>query len=575
MLKSLKPYIGEYKFIAILTPILVTGEVALDIIIPLLMSRIIDVGILQHNFPYILQMGGWLLLASILSLVAGLTASNCAAKASTGFAKNLRQAIYDHIQSLSFHNLDKFPTSSLITRMTTDVDSIQTAFQMTIRIMVRAPAMLCLAAVVALCINYKLALIFIGAMPVLALGYYFILHRTRRYFPILFSSYDELNKVVEENLNCIRVVKSHVRETYEISKFQQISSKIKHYFSMVYKMLALHVPLSNCTVHVCTVLILWMGAKMIIQGEMTVGNLTGLTVYIRQALSAMRMISMIFIRMILARTSVDRVNEILSETSDLVNSPHPFREVLDGSISFERVNFSYVHDAQKLCLREINLQIKPGETIGILGNTGSGKSSLVQLISRLYDVTEGAVKVGGIDVRNYDMAVLRTQVAIVLQKNLLFSGTIRDNLLWGNSQATEAEIQQACQIAQADKFIREFPLGYDTVLEQGATNLSGGQKQRICLARSILRQPKILILDDVTSAVDTKTETLIRQALQTELPNITKIIISQRVSSLQGADRIIIMENGQISGLGTAEELWENNAVYREIVTLQTKLNGA
>ena len=571
MIKTLAKSIRDNKKAAILTPLLVSVESILDVLIPFLMSILIDDGINKNDVGVIYKIGAVLILCAIASLVFGVLAGRTAAKASNGFARNLRKDMFYNVQKFSFSNIDKFSTASIITRHTTDVMNVQMAFQMITRIAVRAPLLLVFSLIMAFAINAKLALIFLVAIPILGIGLYFIATKAHPIFEKVFKTYDKLNAVVEENVKGIRVVKSYVTEEKEINKFQNISNDIYKDFSKAEKIVALNNPLMQFSINLVIILLSWFGGKAIIGLSLTTGELTSLISYAMQILTSLMMLSMVLVMIMISRASAERIVEILNEDSDLKNKENPIEEVPNGSIQFENVSFSYVNDENKLCLKNINLDIKSGETVGIIGGTGSSKSTLVQLIPRLYDVTTGSLKVGGINVKDYDLKALRNQVAMVLQKNVLFSGTIKENLRWGNENATDEEIIKACKQAQADEFISQFENKYDTYIEEGGSNVSGGQKQRLCIARALLKNPKILILDDSTSAVDTKTDSLIRKAFKEELPNITKLIIAQRISSVQDADKIIVMENGEINGVGTHEELMKTNKIYNEVYTSQVK----
>lgn len=577
MVKTLAKSIREYKKDSILTPILVSLEVVLEVIIPLLMANLIDYGIDEGNMGYIWKMGIALLIAAFLSLFFGVAAGKTAAYASAGLAKNLRKDMYYNVQNFSFPNIDKFSTSSLVTRLTTDVTNVQNAYQMMIRMAMRAPVMLIFALVCAFKVSARLSMVFVVCVPVLGVGLYLIMTKVHPIFRRVFKTYDKLNNVVQENVRGIRVVKSFVREDYERLKFQNISEMIYKDFSKAEKTIAFNMPLMQFCMYACMLVFSWFGARAIVasggnpQIGLSTGGLMSLITYAMQVLMALMMLSMVFVMITMSKASVERIAEILTEESNLKNGENPVMEVPDGSIDFENVSFSYSNKAHKKCLDNVNLRIRSGETIGIIGGTGASKSTLVQLIPRLYDVTEGSLKVGGIDVRNYDIESLRNQVAMVLQKNELFSGTIKDNLRWGNEQATDEQLVHACQLAQAEDFVQRFPRGYDTYIEQGGSNVSGGQKQRLCIARALLKNPKILILDDSTSAVDTKTDAMIRKAFREEIPNTTKIIIAQRISSVQDADQIIVLDDGKIDGMGTHEELLENNAIYKEVYESQQK----
>lgn len=573
MIKKLSKFIQEYKKESILTPIFVILEVVMEVIIPLLMAKIIDVGIQNGDVNYILKIGILLIISAILSLTFGMLSGKFAAKASAGYSKNLRKAMFYKIQDYSFENIDKFSTSSLVTRMTTDVTNVQMAFQMIIRILVRAPIMMVFALAMVLSINAKLSLIFFIAIPLLGAILFYIAIKAHPNFEKVFKKYDKLNRVVQENVGAIRVVKAYVREKHEDKKFEEVNNEVYSNFKKAEKLIAFNMPAMQITIYTCILLISWFGAHFIVGGEMQTGQLSSIITYAWQILSSLMMLSMVFVMIIMAQSSAERILEVIEEEPSLKNKENPIKEVKDGSIKFENVSFAYSDekDKNKFAIQNINLEIKAGETIGIIGGTGSSKSSLVQLIPRLYDITKGKITVGGIDVKNYDIHALRDSVAMVLQKNVLFSGTIAENLRWGKKNADLEELENACKLAQADSFIQEFPSKYDTILDQGGTNVSGGQKQRICIARAILKKPKILILDDSTSAVDTKTDSLIRKAFREEIPNTTKIIIAQRVSSIEDADKIIVLDNGKINGIGTSEELLKNNEIYREVYESQTK----
>ena len=573
MIKKLSKFIKEYKKDSILTPIFVIFEVIMEVVIPYLMAKIIDIGVQNGDLNYIFKIGAILVVSAFLSLTFGMLSGRFAAKASSGFAKNLRKGMFYNIQNYSFTNIDKFSTSSLVTRLTTDVTNVQMAFQMIIRILVRAPIMLILALAMAFSINSRLALIFVCTMPILAVALFFIATKAHPYFEKVFKKYDVLNRVVGENLNAIRVVKAYNREEHEEKKFEEVNSKVYDLFKKAEKIVAFNGPAMQLTIYTCILLLSWIGAKMIVGGSMQAGELSSIITYAWQILSSLMMLSFVFVMIIIAQSSAERIIEVLDEESTIKNKEKPVMEVKDGSIKFENVSFQY-DDAKaedELPLEDINIDIKSGETIGIIGATGSSKSTIVNLIPRLYDVTKGSIKVGGIDVRDYDIETLRNEVAVVLQKNVLFSGTIKENLKWGNKEASDEEIVRVCKLAQADGFIQEFPDKYDTILDQGGTNVSGGQKQRICIARALLKKPKILILDDSTSAVDTKTDALIRKAFREEIPNTTKIIIAQRITSVEDADRIIVLDDGKINGIGTSEELLKTNEIYKEVYESQKK----
>lgn len=573
MIKKLASFIKEYKKAAIATPIFVIFEVIMEVIIPFLMAKIIDVGIQNGDIHYILEMGILLIISAILSLVFGMLSGRFSAKASAGYAKNLRKAMFYKIQDYSFENIDKFSTSSLVTRMTTDVTNVQMAFQMIIRILVKGPMMMLFALLMVLSINAKLSLIFVVAIPVLGVILFFIASKAHPIFEKVFKKYDKLNRVVQENLNAIRVVKAYVREETEESKFKEVNDEVYKNFKRAEKIVAFNSPVMQFTIYTCILFISWIGSKLIVGGEMQTGQLSSIITYVWQILSSLMMISMVFVMVIIAQSSAERIVEVIEEEPTLKNKENAIKEVKNGSISFKDVSFCYndEKDEEKFALEHINLDIKEGETIGIIGGTGSSKSTLVQLIPRLYDVTSGEIEVGGVNVKDYDIHALRDSVAMVLQKNVLFSGTIAENLRWGNKKADLEELEEVCKLAQADGFIQEFPSKYDTVLDQGGTNVSGGQKQRICIARAILKRPKILILDDSTSAVDTKTDSLIRKAFREKIPNTTKIIIAQRVSSIEDADKIIVLNEGKIDGIGTSEELLRTNNIYKEVYESQKK----
>lgn len=577
MLKRLAGCVRQYKGASLLSPLFVVLEVIMEVIIPLLMAKLIDDGIDGANQAAILKTGGILAVCCILSLLFGILAGHFAAKASAGFAKNIRHDLFHTVQGFSFFNIDRFSASSLVTRLTTDVTNLQNAYQMIVRVALRSPAMLIFSLAMAIRISPKLSIIFLIAIPILGAFVFFLMSSVHPIFERVFRTYDKLNNVVQENVHGVRVVKAFVREDHEISKFAKISQKIYADFCKAEGRLSFSMPGMQVAVYSCMLLLSWFGARIIVGSggsDLTTGELMSLMTYALQILGALMMLSMIFVMVVISRASAERIVEVLDEQSDLTNPEHPVLKVADGSVDFSHVSFSYSKRMDKCCLKDIDLHIPSGMTVGILGGTGSSKSSLVQLIPRLYDATAGTVKVGGVDVKDYDLDTLRNAVAMVLQKNVLFSGTIKENLRWGNEQATDAELQEACRLANADEFIATFPKGYDTYLEQGGANVSGGQKQRLCIARALLKKPKILILDDSTSAVDTKTDAGIRAALKTYLPETTKFIIAQRISSLQDSDLILVLDGGVINGMGTHEELLQTNAIYQEIYEEQTKKGG-
>ena len=572
--RGLVSCIQEFKRDTILTPIFVIGEVAFDVLIPLMTGKLLDEGVKAGSMAHILKYGITVIAMALIALLLGALSGRFAARASTGFSRNLRREMYHSVQKFSFANIDKFSTGGIITRLTTDVTNVQMAFMMIIRIAVRCPIMLICAWFLTFTLNPKLALIFLVVIPILAAGILLIMKSAHPVFERVFKKYDWLNNVVEENLLGIRVVKSFVREDHEKEKFGKVSNEIYMDFSKAEKIVAFNMPLMQICVYACMLTVSWIGANLVVGGELTTGQLTSMFSYIMMILMSLMMLSMVLMMIILARASAERIVELLNEESDLKNGPDPIHEVKDGSVVFENVSFSYAKDPTKECLKDVNLTIKSGETVGILGGTGTSKTTLVQLIPRLYDATEGRVLVGGVDVRDYDMEALREQVAMVLQKNVLFSGTIKENLRWGNENATDEVVVRVCKLAQADPFIQEFPDKYDTHIEQGGSNVSGGQKQRLCIARALLKKPKILILDDSTSAVDTKTDALIRKAFREEIPDTTKFIIAQRISSIEDADKILVMDGGKISAMGTHEELLKTCEIYREIYESQTKGGG-
>lgn len=574
MLKTLASQIKEYKKASIATPIFMILEVIMETIIPLMMASIIDDGVSVGNAGHIYKMGALMLAAACFSLFSGFMGGKYGAKASTGFARNLRKAMYENIQTFSFSNIDKFSTAGLVTRLTTDVTNIQNAYQMLLRMCMRAPLSLICAMVMSFAVNTRIAMIYLIAVLVLGVILGVLVTMTTKYFRSIFQKYDDLNESVQENVSAIRVVKAYVREDHEKEKFTKASGNVYKLFTKAEAMICLNMPIMQFTVYTCILVISWMGAHMIVSNTLTTGDLSMLLTYCMNILMNLMMLSMIFVMVTMSVASARRVAEVLNEKPDITNPENPVMEVADGSIEFRHVDFSYKKDAKEPVLKDINLKIRSGETIGILGGTGSGKSSLVSLLSRLYDVTKGSVLVGGRDVREYDIDVIRNQVAVVLQNNVLFSGTILDNLRWGDKEATKEECMHACDLACASEFIEKLPKGYDTYIEQGGTNVSGGQKQRLCIARALLKKPKVLILDDSTSAVDTSTDAKIRKAFAEEIPGTTKLIIAQRVSSIQNADHIIVLENGEINGFGTHEELLENNEIYRDVYESQTSGNG-
>ena len=581
MIKKLAARVRQYRKQAIATPLFMVGEVAMEALIPLIMSWLIDRGIQGNDgagdMTNILLYGGALLVTAFISLASGVLSGRMAAVASAGFARNLRHDMYYTIQDYSFSNIDKFSTSSIITRLTTDVTNVQNSFQMILRMAVRAPLTLVFSMIMAMTINARISMVFVYTLPVLALGIFLIMSRTHPIFRRVFQTYDKLNNVVQENLRGVRVVKSFVREDYEVEKFNGISGSIYKDFIKAEKNIALMSPLMMTCIFTCTLLISWLGAKAIIASGnnpeigMTTGQLMSLITYVIQILSSLMMVSMVFLMITMSRASAQRIVEVLDEKTDIVSPENAVTEIPDGSIDFDHVNFSYASRSERDTLSDIDVHIPSGAVVGILGGTGSGKSSLVQLIPRLYDVKDGSVRVGGIDTRKYDLTALRDSVAMVLQKNELFSGTIKENLRWGNEDATDEEIEEACRLAQADPFIQDFPEKYDTWIEQGGTNVSGGQKQRLCIARALLKKPKILILDDSTSAVDTKTDALIRAGFRSYIPDTTKLIIAQRVASVKDADMIIVLDNGRVVDAGTHEELLTRCEIYREVHDSQTK----
>ena len=574
MIKRLLKSVREFKKDALLTPFFVVLEVVMEVIIPMVMALLIDKGIDGQDMAAIWKYGIILVLCAMLALVFGAAAGTFAARASTGFARNLRHDMYYNVQNFSFSNIDKFSTGSIVTRLTTDVTNVQNAFQMCTRIAVRCPVMLVFALFMAMKINSRMALVFLAVLPILAIGMGILMKVVGPVFERAFKIYDRMNTVVQENVRGIRVVKTYVREDHETEKFEGVSGMLYRTFSKAQKTMAGVMPLMQFCMYACMLLISWLGARLIVGGSMTTGELTSMFSYAMQILMSLMMVAMVFVMITMAKASAERVAEILDEQPDLHNPANPIHEVKDGAIEFDDVSFSYKGDAHKLALKNVSLHIKAGQTVGILGGTGSAKSTLVQLIPRLYDTTHGTVKVGGVDVRDYDIEALRDQVAMVLQKNVLFSGTIKENLRWGDENASDEELERVCRLAQADEFIQQMPDKYDTHIEQGGSNVSGGQKQRLCIARALLKKPKILILDDSTSAVDTKTDALIRKAFAEEIPDTTKIIIAQRVSSVQDADQIVILDGGTVQAVGTHDELLAANTIYQEIYNQQNRKGG-
>ena len=574
MLKTLGAQVKEFKKASIATPIFMILEVIMEMIIPLMMASIIDDGVEKGDLHHIYVVGAFMVVAAAIGLFAGIMGGKYGAKASAGFAKNLRQAMFENIQEYSFSNIDKFSTAGLVTRLTTDVTNLQNAYQMLLRMCVRAPISLICAMCMAFFISPRLASIYLVAVIILGIILAIITVRAHHYFMEVFPKYDDLNASVQENVSAIRVVKAYVREDYEKNKFRKASQNIYNMFVKAESILAFNNPVMQITVYSCILAISWVGAKMIVGGTLTTGELMSLLTYCMNIMMSLMMLSMVFVMLAMSVASAERICEVLNEKSDITNPENADKTVPDGSITFDHVTFRYSRTSAKPVLSDIDLSIKSGETIGIIGGTGSSKSSLVNLISRLYDVSEGRVLVGGKDVRSYDLDTLRNEVSVVLQNNVLFSGTIYENLRWGDAHATDEECRHACRLACADEFIERFPDGYNTYIEQGGTNVSGGQKQRLCIARALLKKPKILILDDSTSAVDTATDAKIRRAFLTEIPNTTKLIIAQRISSVQDADRIIVLDNGELNGFGTHEELLQTNAIYRDVYESQTGGGG-
>lgn len=574
MIKTLAAHIKEYKAASIATPIFMILEVIMETAIPVLMASIIDKGVEAGNMKHIYTVGAMMVVVAALGLLFGVLGGKYGAKASTGFARNLRKAMYENIQTFAFSNIDKFSTAGLVTRLTTDVTNVQNAYQMILRMCMRAPFSLICAMVMTFIINARLASVYLIAVIVLGCALVLIMSRATKYFGMVFEKYDDLNASVQENISAIRVVKAYVREDYEKDKFKKANGNIYNMFVNAEKIITLNAPLMQTTVYTCILCISWMGAKMIVGGSLTTGELMSLLTYCMNILMSLMMLSMVFVMITMSAASARRIAEVLNEKTDICNPQEPVYEVTDGSVRFDHVNFAYGKNAAEPVLKDINISINAGETIGIIGGTGSAKSSLVNLISRLYDVNGGAVYVGGRDVREYDIETLRDEVSVVLQKNVLFSGTILDNLRWGNKNATEEECRRACELACADEFIERFPDGYKTYIEQGGSNVSGGQKQRLCIARALLKKPKILILDDSTSAVDTATDARIRSAFAKEIPDTTKIIIAQRISSVEHCDRIIVLDDGVVSGFGNHDELMKSNEIYRDVYESQTGGGG-
>ena len=570
MIRTLLSQVKEFRLISILTPVCMIGEVICEMIIPILMGRIVDYGVMAGNTSYILETGARMIVVALCGLAAGLLGGFFAARAGAGLARNLRKAMFDNIQTFSFANIDKFSTSSLVTRLTTDVTNIQNAYMMMLRMAMRAPATMAVALFMSFTISARLSSIYLVAVAVLAVFMGTMMRSTTRYFKQVFERYDAMNESVQENVSAIRVVKAYVREDYEIGRFNRAAANIYEMFLKAELRLAAIGPVMMGIVYSCILLISWFGANMIVGSQLSTGNLMSLLTYCMNILMSLMMLSMVVIMITMSEASARRITEVITEKTSLTNPENPLMEVPDGSIRFENVYFSYSPGSSEPVLKNIDLEIRSGESIGVIGGTGSSKSSLVNLVSRLYDVTEGRILVGGHDVREYDLDVLRGQVAVVLQKNVLFSGTIYDNLRWGDPDATEEECRHACELACADEFIRKMPEGYNTYIEQGGTNVSGGQKQRLCIARALLRKPRILILDDSTSAVDTATDAKIRRAFAEEIPDTTRLIIAQRIASVQGCDRIIVMDDGQVNGFGTHEELLRGNTIYREVYESQT-----
>ena len=575
MNRKLLRSVREYKRESFLTPVLVCLEVLMEVLIPLLMANIIDIGIANGDMGYIVRTGLLLVVMAMLALAFGAKAGQMGAIASSGYAKNLRHDIFYKIQDFSFGNIDHFSTSSLVTRMTTDITNVQMAYMFTIRLLARAPIMIVLSLIMTLTISVKIAVIMLITVPILGGALIFIAKKAHPHFVQVFDEYDVLNNTVQENVNAARVVKAYVRADHEVEKFGKVSMLVFRLFTKAEKIVAWNSPIMQFTVYAVVIVMVLIGGESIITGTMQTGELTSVIVYALQILMSLMMVTFVFTMIMIAEASTDRITEVLDEVPEMEDSADAVTEVVDGDIDFEHVDFSYAGEGGNLSLKDVNLHIKSGQIIGIIGGTGSAKSTLVQLIPRLYDVTGGCVKVGGVDVRKYGLEALRDQVSMVLQKNVLFTGSIYDNIRWGDENASDEEVQRVCRLAQADGFIREFPAGYNTMIVEGGNNVSGGQKQRLCIARALLKKPKILILDDSTSAVDTMTDALIRQAFREEIPDTTKIIIAQRISSVEDADMIIVMDNGEINGIGTSEELLKTNAIYREVYESQIKGGAA
>ncbi len=576
MLKTLYKEIDGFKLVSVLTPLCMIGEVVMEMIVPRLMASIIDDGVTAGNMAHIYSVGGWMIVAAIFGLLFGVLGAVFGSRAATGFARNLRRSMYRNIQTFSFANIDKYSTAGLVTRMTTDVTNIQNAYQMTLRMSVRAPASMIIAMVMSFSINRELASVYLVAVVLLGAALVFIMSRATRYFGEAFHKYDDLNESVQENVSAIRVVKAYVREKYEGEKFQKASANVQKLLLRAEMILSWNAPLMQLTVYSCILIISWLGARMIVSSgatSLTTGELMSMLTYCMNILMSLMMLSMVFVMITMSAASARRVAEVLDEKSDLTNPENPVMEVKNGSVQFEHVGFRYKADGREV-LSDIDLNIRSGETVGIIGGTGSAKTSLVQLLPRLYDVSAGTVRVGGVDVRKYDLDTLRDSVAMVLQKNELFSGTIAENLRWGNENATDEEIAEACRQACADEFIERFPDKYETHIEQGGTNVSGGQKQRLCIARALLKKPKILILDDSTSAVDTATDAKIRHSFAEKIPGTTVFIIAQRISSIEHADHVLVLDGGRIQGWGTPQELLETNKIYQEVYRSQTKGGG-